>query len=244
MILNIREWTCLITFFLMVSYINLYKIILVYEDEPLDRLEAMLWETLIAPHSDRIVAHDKDSIINILRKCDKRIENSGYIYGNIFDLARLCALKGFDTKGASKDMMKKMLIIGKNDTVYIPLLGIRINNLFNTNTHDIKSQHELLEYKYMDSDILREYISNSKHNYTNHLKCCRGRADYIEWLTTVDKIIIDSDYRDANEHDIRRLCYMRSIPISDDMDKMRKDLRLFIMNDFLVCPNPSICDSA
>lgn len=199
---------------------------LVYEDESTYDLETMLWRTLMIDYNSAIAVHDKDSMIRMLKTCDKLVENSGYIYGNIHDLGRLCALKGFDIKGASRDIMKQMLIAGKNNSVYIPLIGIRICNPFNTNTPIIRPQYNrLLEYKYIDSDILKEYISNSKHNYNDYLRLCGGRKDYIKWLDTIDKIIIDSNYKDANIHDIERLCYMRSIPLSDDVDKMREDLR-------------------
>ena len=263
---------------------------LVYEDESIDNLEIMLWKTLIIDYNRAMAVHDKDSMIRILRMCDKQIENSAYIYGNRHDLARLCRLRSFDIRSASKDIMRQMLITGKNNTVYIPLIGIRINNPFNTNVCNIRPQYRLLDYKYIDDDILIGYVSDSKHNHTDHLKChrgrdehvyddvltentpdsrrkhnrhlkcygdrddhtdndisverrsytehdcndrlkyCRGRNDYVELLNTIDELIIDSKYMDANEYDIKRLCYMRSITLSDDIDKMRADLKSFDEN--------------
>ena len=211
-------------------YISIYKIVLIYEDRSAYDLDTMLWRTLMIDYNGE-EANDKDIMIGMLRKCDKEIENSAYAYGNIFDLARLCALKGFDTKGASRDILKQILITGKNNTIYVPLIGIRLYNPFNTNIHIIRPQYNrLLDYKYIDDDILIEYISKSKHNYNNYLKFCGGRNDYIEWLTNIDKVIIDSNYINANRYDIERLCHMRSIPISDNIDEMRDNLKSFSTN--------------
>ena len=208
----------------------MYKMELVYENTSLHDLRIMLSRTSITGYDPNIETYDTDTLISKLRACDRKIENSGYAYGNEHDWARLCALRGFNTKAASKDMMKKMLISGKDNTVYIPLMNIRINNPFNRTAPDIKLSYGILEYKYMDYDILREYITSSKHDYNGHAKFCRTINDHVDWLTKTDKTIIDSNYMDANEHDIRRLCYMRSIPLSSDIDKMRADLRSFDIN--------------
>ena len=57
----------------MVMYINLYKTMLVYENESQANLEIMLWKTLIIDYDTTTVVHDKDSMIRILRMCDKKI---------------------------------------------------------------------------------------------------------------------------------------------------------------------------
>lgn len=207
--------------------VELYKITLIYEDVSMEDLRDMLWRTLILDEKKEINTYDRDTIISKLRNCDKQIENSDYMYGNKYDLERLCKLKGFDTRGASIDMMKEILRIGKNNTIYMPLLGIRFSNPFDIITYDIKSQPRLLEYKYIDWDILERYINESKHNYNGYLRLAKTKSDYIKWLTAADKIVIDTNYEDANEHDIRRLCNMRSIPVSDNINQMCDDLRSF-----------------
>lgn len=199
---------------------------LIYENETLDSLKDMLRMTSITGNDPRIETYDINAAISKLKECDEMIENSYYIYANKCDLMRLCALKGFDGKNVPMDVMRKMLIDGKNDPHLMTSMYARFDS--NIIVSARMPQCEISDYKNEDLDILKEYIFKSKHGYgDDHRDFSVDMDNCVELLIRIDKLIIDSNYMDANEHDIERLCHMRSIPLSDDLDKMRADLRSF-----------------
>lgn len=169
---------------------------------------------------DIVKAMDRTGLIEKLEYYHSVIIRSGYIYGSLSDMVRMCLIKGFNLDTVPVNRFRAMLRNGKEDSAYVTLIDVRVYVPFTTNDSAPVITLPSLDYQFYYPEILSNYIRSSALYEPEHgeLKSVRHM---VAILRRYDNAIEQSNYELGNDSDIMRICENKAMDCNQSVSDLR-----------------------